>query len=667
MFFSLFFNIQRVMATTSEDPNQSFLSAGQAVFYSVDSPETCKFAKPSNESDPSAGSFLVTADLSVGSAFGSQAITTTTGHVFLNETVFPRDYDLTFIAKGESLVDNSAYIAGPECLSGGEAVVTYLDSVTMVCNGGSSVQTIPANLVNGQANFPTPNGSYSCIATYNFLAYGQQDDCLTSGTCTPIAESCPLNPYFVSLAQDPSGTYGTGNIVVYQGDTTNINTGGFYYRMDANGDRGYRITIQGCLPGASCSGASGDRSTASDEWPDTYDVVIDTSPSTPVGTYVQGVLIEDLADPSCRTTVAANIKVEPSRKSVCDGTWRKIPPAPLPYSVNSNPLATFDALGGQTKVTYDGQRINYITSCSNMADSVRATYCRYLDGSNDACTWDRPSPMDYTLGGNPTQCPPAVLGWTGNSGSPAGTSSSWVDSGGRTYEVRKSSSMIPAFNNPQQQPGYYMEYKCENSSPPSVSNLTFTEPNYCTAGPSAFVNWTYSSLQGKPQSAYQVQVDDQASFQNPELDSGKVLSNGTSYFATPLQFNVTYRVRVRVWDSSDVASPWVVSQSWKTPAHAYPAVDFTWSPLLNPSAKQSIQFTDLSVFYDGTGVGQRGWSWLFGDAGTSNVQNPSHTYNNFGSYNITETVTDKDGFSCSLSKPINIERPIPAWKEVSPK
>jgi PKD repeat protein len=34
------------------------------------------------------------------------------------------------------------------------------------------------------------------------------------------------------------------------------------------------------------------------------------------------------------------------------------------------------------------------------------------------------------------------------------------------------------------------------------------------------------------------------------------------------------------------------------------------------------------------------WNWTFGDGGTSTVQNPSHTYNNAGTYNVSLTVSD---------------------------
>lgn len=222
------------------------------------------------------------------------------------------------------------------------------------------------------------------------------------------------------------------------------------------------------------------------------------------------------------------------------------------------------------------------------------------------------------------------------------------------------------------------------NAPPVASFVRVTEPNYCAAGPSATTSWVYTDPDGNPQSAYQVQIDDTGSAWNtPVFDSGKVISSGTSYFQSGLAFNVTYKTRVRVWDSLDLVGNWTEmsicdgpgclgdQKSWKTPKHAYPAVDFTWSPLLSPSANQPIQFTDLTQFFnDDSGTGQRTWNWLFNSPNllpSSTLQNPSYTYASAGSYNVSETVTDKDGYLCARTKPLNIQRPIPIWKEVSPK
>ncbi len=200
---------------------------------------------------------------------------------------------------------------------------------------------------------------------------------------------------------------------------------------------------------------------------------------------------------------------------------------------------------------------------------------------------------------------------------------------------------------------------------PTASSVSATEADYCFSGPAATVNWTYSDPGSNPQSAYQVQVDTNGgSFSPPITDSGKISSSGTSYFVSGLPFNTTLKARVMVWNSNGTASSWAYSNSWKTPKHAYPNVNFTWSPS-NALINQPVQFTDNTQFFDGGG--SRVWNWLFGDGGTSAIQNPNHTYSTVGAYSVTETVTDKDGYTCALTQPLNVAEPMPVWKEVSPK
>ena len=43
------------------------------------------------------------------------------------------------------------------------------------------------------------------------------------------------------------------------------------------------------------------------------------------------------------------------------------------------------------------------------------------------------------------------------------------------------------------------------------------------------------------------------------------------------------------------------------------------------------------------GILQYSWHWDFGDGGTANIQNPTHTYANPGTYTVTLTVTDIEG------------------------
>ncbi len=69
----------------------------------------------------------------------------------------------------------------------------------------------------------------------------------------------------------------------------------------------------------------------------------------------------------------------------------------------------------------------------------------------------------------------------------------------------------------------------------------------------------------------------------------------------------------------------------------------------------SVSFTDLS-----TPAGAlNGWSWAFGDAGTSLNQNPTHAYNATAVYGILLTVTDTLGCTDTASASINIINPLP--------
>lgn len=70
--------------------------------------------------------------------------------------------------------------------------------------------------------------------------------------------------------------------------------------------------------------------------------------------------------------------------------------------------------------------------------------------------------------------------------------------------------------------------------------------------------------------------------------------------------------------------------------------DFSSSPT-SGCAPLIVEFTDSS-----TGIGINEWSWDFGDGGTSNEKDPSHTYNAAGTYTVSLTASSGD--TCSDSK-----------------
>jgi len=76
-----------------------------------------------------------------------------------------------------------------------------------------------------------------------------------------------------------------------------------------------------------------------------------------------------------------------------------------------------------------------------------------------------------------------------------------------------------------------------------------------------------------------------------------------------------------------------------------PVVSFTAIDTANCQAPVGVHFYDSTT----TGGGLF-WHWNFGDGGSSNSQNPSHLYNNFGNFNVTLTATGHNGCPTTVTK-----------------
>ncbi len=109
----------------------------------------------------------------------------------------------------------------------------------------------------------------------------------------------------------------------------------------------------------------------------------------------------------------------------------------------------------------------------------------------------------------------------------------------------------------------------------------------------------------------------------------------------------TYNVTLIVTDidgNTDMVSQYVSVTNIK------PVVGFVYSPL-NPLTNETITFTDQSLDYDGDIFA---WLWDFDDGQTSNVQNPTHSYNAPGRYVVRLSITDNDEEMVTRSKSITI-------------
>jgi PKD repeat protein len=117
--------------------------------------------------------------------------------------------------------------------------------------------------------------------------------------------------------------------------------------------------------------------------------------------------------------------------------------------------------------------------------------------------------------------------------------------------------------------------------------------------------------------------------------------NPTHTYSSAAYYDVTLTVTGESSTSdSDTQSIWVgPNQS--------PTADFTYTTM----GGNAVSFADQSTDSDGTVVG---WSWNFGDGGTSTAQNPTHTYPSPGTYSVTLTVTDDDGATDSVTKDVSV-------------
>ena len=108
------------------------------------------------------------------------------------------------------------------------------------------------------------------------------------------------------------------------------------------------------------------------------------------------------------------------------------------------------------------------------------------------------------------------------------------------------------------------------------------------------------------------------------------LENPTHSYSTPGTYTVGLTVTGPGGVSTHTETDYVVV------LEPPPVTQFSGSPRTGV-APLTVDFTDFS---SGNVIG---WSWAFGDGGTSTVQNPSHTYTAAGTYTVSLTATTSGG------------------------
>ena len=186
---------------------------------------------------------------------------------------------------------------------------------------------------------------------------------------------------------------------------------------------------------------------------------------------------------------------------------------------------------------------------------------------------------------------------------------------------------------------------------PEVFGGNAVQSDYCaSSGPAAILYWSWSDPESLVQAAYRLQISERSDFSRLVHDSGKISSSNTNY-ATPggkLSWGKRYYWRVKAWNGGDTGSNWSGGIPFDTPLHPYPKVNFIWTPKI-PMAGDEVEFIDESDVY-GASVKAR-WLWSFGggDPAISYERGARAVFKEKGIKNISLSVTDSDGYTCSAA------------------
>ncbi|MBI4393850.1 MAG: PKD domain-containing protein [Euryarchaeota archaeon] len=88
-----------------------------------------------------------------------------------------------------------------------------------------------------------------------------------------------------------------------------------------------------------------------------------------------------------------------------------------------------------------------------------------------------------------------------------------------------------------------------------------------------------------------------------------------------------------------------------------PTPDFSFAPV-SPKWDANVQFSDASA---SGGRDLNSWTWSFSDGGTASGQSVGHVFAASGTFTATLTVTDEEGYSGSVTKPVTVWNTAPVF------
>ncbi len=124
-----------------------------------------------------------------------------------------------------------------------------------------------------------------------------------------------------------------------------------------------------------------------------------------------------------------------------------------------------------------------------------------------------------------------------------------------------------------------------------------------------------------------------------DIVTGDTLAIGDTYTASPGNFTTNYLI----YAADTTGGCPTISDTVTVTVTQSLAAEFSFSPLITTIFEPTFDFTDLTMPAAIT------WAWDFGDSTSANIQNPSHTYSDTGSFEVKLVVWDADGCVDSIT------------------
>ncbi len=143
----------------------------------------------------------------------------------------------------------------------------------------------------------------------------------------------------------------------------------------------------------------------------------------------------------------------------------------------------------------------------------------------------------------------------------------------------------------------------------------------------------------------------------PNGQTNYLIASGTKTASSTTSLPGTYTVYLRVTDSNGAETVQSVVFDVAAGAANVPPVAYATSSVSSGDAPLSVTFySDLSADPDGSITAR---TWDFGDGTTSTAVNPTHTYNNGGTYSVVLTVEDAAGATDTATLTITVNGTAP--------